>query len=688
MRIALLSLLVSLAPAQEKWLPRPGEVFEVAGRTAFVIEPKVRPEGAQPWVWYAPTLARYPGDTEGWMFDRFLAAGVAIAGIDVGESYGSPDGRAQFEALHEHLTSERGYASRPVLLARSRGGLMLYNWAVEHPGSVGAVAGIYPVCDVTRWPGDLARVAPAFGLSVGELEGSLAEHNPIERLAPLAKAGVPVFHIHGNQDRVVTLEGNSAELARRYKALGGDAVVRVIDGRGHDLWEGWFQHEELTDWVIDQARRAAAPPKLKVYLLAGQSNMVGMGTREARNTRHALFFTSEAEDAQQKLTVSAYEGAWSADTDYDALTPSAVATATMGGDDRFPDAEGDHVDIARGFLEVAKAGRYTFDPGYGHTIYNSMVLDGQEVYRRERGRERADREEITLEPGRRYPVTITFFGSGSAPFWIREEGLPGTLATLTAAGQFPHLVDANGEWAVRDDVHYHDARISKQGGPLSIGATFGPELGFGHVIGDAHDESVLLIKTAMGNRALAWDFRPPSSGKLPDIPDDLKKWEGLEYRLMIAGARETLANLETLLPGYQGQGYALAGFAWFQGHKDTGNAEWTATYEQNLVNLIDDLRAEFEAPDLPVVIATVGFEGHAMTGPTLAVHAAQMAVSGTSGKYPQYAGNVLSVDTRDFWRGVEVSPQNQGYHYNRNAETYLLVGEAIARAMLELEKNR
>ena len=37
--------------------------------------------------------------------------------------------------------------------------------------------------------------------------------------------------------------------------------------------------------------------------------------------------------------------------------------------------------------------------------------------------------------------------------------------------------------------------------------------------------------------------------------------------------------------------------------------------------------------------------------------------------------------TRDFWREREESPAEQDYHYNRNAETYLLVGEAMGRAM-------
>ena len=47
-------------------------------------------------------------------------------------------------------------------------------------------------------------------------------------------------------------------------------------------------------------------------------------------------------------------------------------------------------------------------------------------------------------------------------------------------------------------------------------------------------------------------------------------------------------------------------------------------------------------------------------------------------------GNVLAVETRDFRRDVSVSPRNQGYHYNRNAGTYMRVGDALSRDMVEL----
>ena len=253
--IALAALIiVRTVTAQDEDMSAERETFTVADHKAFVLEPPqaARREGPMPWVWYAPTLGRHPGREENWMFKRFHKAGIAIAGIDVGESFGSPSGRAIYQHLYEELTTNRGFGKQPVLLARSRGGLMLYNWAVEHPESVGGVAGIYPVCNLTSYPG-VQRSAGAYAMTAAELQDKLTEHNPIDRLAPLAKAQVPIFHIHGDQDRVVPLKANSAELAKRYKSLGGPVEIEVIEGQGHNLWQGWFRSEKLTDFVIEQA---------------------------------------------------------------------------------------------------------------------------------------------------------------------------------------------------------------------------------------------------------------------------------------------------------------------------------------------------------------------------------------------------------------------------------------------------
>lgn len=243
-------------PGQEQAasLPTQPETLTVAGRRAFVMEPppSMRRAGPMPWVWYAPTLPGLPGKEENWMFERFQRAGIAIAGIDVGESYGSPAGTALFEKLYVELTKNRGYARKPVLLARSRGGLMLYNWAVEHPDSVAGVAGIYPVCNIASYPG-VERAAPAYQVTAAELQENLEQHNPVDRLAGLAKSQVPLFHIHGDQDTVVPLELNSAQLAKRYTVLGGPVEVEVVEGQGHNMWRGWFESQALTDFVISHA---------------------------------------------------------------------------------------------------------------------------------------------------------------------------------------------------------------------------------------------------------------------------------------------------------------------------------------------------------------------------------------------------------------------------------------------------
>ena len=243
-------------PPAKKSLPLPGDIFLVQDHTAFTILPQPKSTNSPiPWVWYAPTLPGLPGNEEKWMFERFTQAGIAIAGIDVGESYGSPDGRALYSALHDELTKHRGFAPKAVMLGRSRGGLMTLCWAVENADKVAGFAGIYPVCNIASYPG-VANASGAYHMTAEQLRAHLAEHNPIDRLAALTKAGVPLFAIQGDSDMTVPLEANSAEMRKRYEALGGKMQLIIPPGQGHNMWTGFFQCQELVDFVIAQAKQA------------------------------------------------------------------------------------------------------------------------------------------------------------------------------------------------------------------------------------------------------------------------------------------------------------------------------------------------------------------------------------------------------------------------------------------------
>ncbi len=458
-----------------------------------------------------------------------------------------------------------------------------------------------------------------------------------------------------------------------------------------------------------------ATKPVKVYILAGQSNMVGMGNISGARCRYAgIYLTADPvapkgemglyrvgtykigshgvylsadPKADHGVTASVYKGAYDPATDYDKAEPAKTETVALGvAQGALATIAGPHTVVVRGFIDVPESGNYTINPGYGDSAYNVMELDGREVYRKVPGGQ-AVKQAVALEAGKRYPVKIIYFKGGSTALWMSQEDLlgKGDLEIVTKRDKkFPHLVDDEGNWTVRNDVYFYEAELSFSGGWLTVPPrpgknTIGPEVQFGHIMGYAHDEQVLIIKTSNGNRSLGFDYRPPSSGRTQ--PDN--EWEGKSYRLMVEGVRKTLDNIKEIMPGYKGQGYEIAGFVWWQGHKDSGTPENIADYEKNLTNLINDVRAEFKAPKMPAVVATVGFGGYDMADKFLRILKAQMAV-GDAKKHPEFAGNVASVDIRDFWREVDESPMSQDYHYNRNAETYMLVGDALGRAMVKL----
>ena len=140
------------------------------------------------------------------------------------------------------------------MLGRSRGGLWVSSWAIRNPDKVAGMACIYPVFDLTTYPG-VARAAPAYGLSPEELEKQLAQFNPIRNVRKLADAKIPVAIIHGAIDEVVPLKQNSAQLKSVYSQAGQQSLVQliVIDDQGHNHWPGFFHCQELVDFAIAKA---------------------------------------------------------------------------------------------------------------------------------------------------------------------------------------------------------------------------------------------------------------------------------------------------------------------------------------------------------------------------------------------------------------------------------------------------
>jgi hypothetical protein len=390
------------------------------------------------------------------------------------------------------------------------------------------------------------------------------------------------------------------------------------------------------------------------------------------------------------------------DSDSDALkdgvetgTGTYASVTDTGTDPTDPDSDGDTAgdwyEVTATFTDPTDAGD---DPGFSYPLPDPDGLDGT--------------------TGPTAPPVKVYIMSGQSNMvgigYVNEplNGNPGSLEGITKdENKFPNLIDGSGNWTERNDVWYEGVVTATAKKWLSAGCgassdRLGPELGFGHIMGNYHDEPVLIIKTSQGNRSLGWDFAPPGSmqfdyngytyagyGDSPDrwltgsTPVPIDWYAGKQWDDCMVAAHDVLDNFDTKFPQYASQGYEIAGFVWWQGHKDQYEP-MASRYEQNMATFINAIRAEFSAPTAPVALATIGFGGWSLAEPGLSVANGQLAVSGENGNYPAFAGNVLSVESRNYWRELTDSPGTQDFHYNNNAETYMLVGDALGRAMVNL----
>ena len=433
--------------------------------------------------------------------------------------------------------------------------------------------------------------------------------------------------------------------------------------------------------------------KVQVFILSGQSNMVGAGKVSGGSSRWGSEFIDPV--------VSVYEGAYRADADYDAMSPvTTLKLERFGGTDPTP-YPGGGTHVTRGFIQVKDSGIYQFRPGYGGSMQNIMHVDGREVHRMEPQQETV-RHDIKLVGGQKVPFKITYLTQDANGLgWIDRQDIPGTLATLVKhEDKYPYLMNENGQWIARDDVWYKGVVTATGSHWLGVASgKIGPELGFGHVVGDNIDEPVLILKTSQGNRSLGWDFLPPgskqyesegnvyagykespASWKKGTQPNPINWYAGKQYDDCFQAAHEVLDNFDQQFPHWKGRGYEIAGFAWWQGDKDRYNAEHAKRYEQNLVHLINTLRQEFKAPNAKFICATLGqTEEGGAEGTEKLILNAQLAVDGNSGKHPEFKGNTATVYTHPLSQGGASNS-----HYNGNAQTYMDIGNAMGQAMIKL----
>ncbi|MCA9176319.1 MAG: prolyl oligopeptidase family serine peptidase [Planctomycetales bacterium] len=238
-----------------EWNGYPRYDFEVDGKMVTVVAPKQAAPG-RPWVWHGEFFGHKPDPDI-----ALLGKGFHIVYMRVPDMLGAPRAVAHWNRLYDVLTKQHGLAKRAALVGLSRGGLYCYNWAAANPDKVACIYGDAPVCDFKSWPGgrgagkgsqrDWALVLKVYEFK-SEEQALAYDKNPVDNLAPLAKAGVPLLHVFGDADEVVPWEENTKLIADRYRALGGDIQLIRKPGIGHHP-HGLKDSTPIVDFILRHA---------------------------------------------------------------------------------------------------------------------------------------------------------------------------------------------------------------------------------------------------------------------------------------------------------------------------------------------------------------------------------------------------------------------------------------------------
>ena len=274
-------------------------------------------------------------------------------------------------------------------------------------------------------------------------------------------------------------------------------------------------------------------------------------------------------------------------------------------------------------------------------------------------------------------VLLAVLGSvGSAPARAAENSslpikvyLMAGQSNMVGPGSNKHVAQNHPElMKPRKDVWCVSA--GKISGPLQPGygggeESFGLELTMGHVLGDAVDNPIVLFKTSTGGTTLHKHWRPPSAVKRAGGK------VGPLYTRMIRRFHNMLANPGDAFGPFAGRPVELAGFVWFQGENDccakddNGKGYWEY-YEENLKDLIKDVRRELGVAELPVLIVQINdscWDGLPGRGGTV---------------LRPIQKKVAESDPHGTW--IKTCDLNSGYHYD--SASHITIGQRAGKALL------
>ena len=178
---------------------------------------------------------------------------------------------------------------------------------------------------------------------------------------------------------------------------------------------------------------------------------------------------------------------------------------------------------------------------------------------------------------------------------------------------------------------------------------------------------------------------------------DIRKNAGLNWRMMNEAIGAVLKDLKKYHPAYDAAaGHEMAGFVWFQGFNDQFSDEFRNNYRDLMVHFIKDVRKEYNAPGMPFVIGVLGTNMTKEGVDKNAVSVAQREAA-KAPEFKDNVASVESYQVYDLgaravydegwaknfavWRAIG---SDRPYHYLGSGTFFARLGDSFATAMVDL----
>lgn len=195
----------------------------------------------------------------------------------------------------------------------------------------------------------------------------------------------------------------------------------------------------------------------------------------------------------------------------------------------------------------------------------------------------------------------------------------------------------------------------------------------------------------------AGEYELNEKEKAGDKAEEIKKNAGLNYRMMNEAVHEVLNHLKDNHPAYDAEaGYEIAGFVWFQGFNDQFSPEFRENYKDNMISFIKDVRKEYKVPEMPFIIGVLGTgvtkesvaENQVSLGQREAAKLPEfkdnvLAVESYT-EYSLFSNEIFSKGWPEHYHEWDTVGSDRPYHYLGSGAFFVRLGDSFARAMADL----